>query len=48
MIGGTVFLSILGAGTFSVTSYFKEKYYRFTERDADSSKVKLTKILAKI
>jgi len=48
MIGGTVFLSILGAGTYSVTSYFKEKYYRFTESDAGSSKVNLIKILAKI
>jgi len=48
MIGGTVFLSILGAGTFSVTNYFKEKYYKFTESDADSSKVNLIKILAKI
>jgi len=48
MIGGTVFLSILGAGTFSITNYFKEKYYRFTESDAGSSKVNLIKILAKI
>lgn len=48
MIGGTVFLSILGAGTYSVTNYFKEKYYRFTESDAGSSKVNLIKILAKI
>jgi len=48
MIGGTVFLSILGAGTFSVTNYFKEKYYKFTESDAGSSKVNLIKILAKI
>jgi len=48
MIGGTVFLSILGAGTYSVTSYFKEKYYQFTESGADSSKVNLIKILAKI
>jgi len=48
MIGGTVFLSILGAGTYSVTSYFKEKYYRLTENYTDSSKVNLIKILAKI
>jgi len=48
MIGGTVFLAILGAGTYSVTSYFKEKYYRFTESETNSFKVNLTKILAKI
>lgn len=48
MMGGTLFLSILGAGTFSVTSYFKEKYCRFTENDAGSSKVNLVKILTKI
>lgn len=48
MIGGTVFLSILGAGTYSVTSYFKEKYYRLTESDTDSARVKLIKILTKI
>jgi len=48
MMGGTVFLAILGAGTYSVTSYFKEKYYRFTESETNSFKVNLTKILAKI
>jgi len=48
MIGGTVFLSILGAGTFSVTNYFKEKYYQFKESEANSSKVNLTKILARL
>jgi len=48
MMGGTVFLAILGAGTYSVTSYFKEKYYRFTESESNSFKVNLTKILAKI
>jgi len=48
MIGGTVFLSILGAGTYSVTSYFKEKYYRLAESNTGSSKTNLIKILAKI
>jgi uncharacterized membrane protein YphA (DoxX/SURF4 family) len=48
IMGGTIFLAILGAGTFSVTSYFKEKYYRFIENDRNSFKVILTNILAKV